>query len=214
MFYGGAHTCTHTVSCLITKCHSIFVLADGEAPPPDRRGPSANTTVQSEPSKTTLDLTTLPTSSNSLYGRKLPPLGGGSHADHGRSGDTVEATVIKTNQLDAPSSSTEQRRRGTADEKEGVRQPHTSTDCPSSSLPNASLPNASLPNASLPASDSHQKMNKPPSVAGTFPTEVPDYSVDFGEALSSPEARQGREQSPVDKSLRYVSVNLLFFCHE
>lgn len=199
---------THSV---LSDCKmSIFVLADGEAPPPDRRGPSANTTVQSEPSKTTSDLTTLPTSSNSLYGRKLPPLGGGSHADHGRSGDTVEATVIKTNQLDAPSSSTEQRRRGTADEKEGVRQPHTSTDCPSSSLPNASLPNASLPNAS----DSHQKMNKPPSVAGTFPTEVPDYSVDFGEALSSPEARQGREQSPVDKSLRYVSVNLLFFCHE
>ena len=206
------HTHVHiqyTHSVLSDYKMSIFVLADGEAPPPDRRGPSANTTVQSEPSKTTSDLTTLPTSSNSLYGRKLPPLGGGSHADHGRSGDTVEATVIKTNQLDAPSSSTEQRRRGTADEKEGVRQPHTSTDCPSSSLPNASLPNASLP-----ASDSHQKMNKPPSVAGTFPTEVPDYSVDFGEALSSPEARQGREQSPVDKSLRYVSVNLLFFCHE
>ena len=213
MFYGGAHTHVHTHSVLsgynVSKCHSIFILADGEAPPPDRRGPSANTTVQSKPSKTTSDLTTLLTSSNSLYGRKLPPLGSGSHDDdHGRSGDTVEATVIKSNQLDALSSSTEQRRRGTADEKEGVRQPHTSTDCPSSSLPNASLPNAS---------DSHQKTNKLPSVAGTFPTEVPDYSVDFSsdsEAMSSPKARQGRGQSPADKSLRYVSVNLLFFCHE
>lgn len=120
----------------------------------------------------------------------------------------MEATVIKTKQLDALSSlvSIEQRRRETADEKKGVRQPHTSSDCPSS-----------LPNASLSASGSQQKSNKPPSVAGTFPTEVPDYSADFSsdsEALSSPIARQGREQSPADKSLRYVGIDLPFFCHE
>ena len=121
----------------------------------------------------------------------------------------MEATVIKTNQLDALSSlvSTEPRRRGTlgADEKEGVRQngavvqPHTSSDCRSSSLPSASLP----------ASGSQQKTNKPARVAGTFPTEVPDYSADFSsdsEALSSPKARQGKERSPADKSLRCVGI--------
>ena len=191
------------VCIFVSHPHSIILLADSEVPPPDRRGPSTNTTVQSDTAKAIsepLKITPDPTNTNSLYGRKLPPLSSGSHdAGHGRSGDAVKGTVIKTNELDASSlvstESSGQRGRpplGT-DGTEGVRQnaaviqPCTSSDRPSSFLL---------------APGSQQK---PPRVTGTFPTEVPEYSVEFSsdsEALSSPRVREGKEQSPADKSLR------------
>ena len=197
------HTYSQYTCIFVSHPYSIILLADSEVPPPDRRGPSANTTVQSdtaEPLKITPDLTALPTNTNSLYGRKLPPLGSGSHdAGHGRSGDMVKPSGIKTNQLDVSSlvstESSGQRGRpplGT-DGAEGVRQnaaviqPCTSSDCPSSSLL---------------APGSQQK---PPRVSGAFPTKVPDYSVEFSsdsEALLSSRVREGKEQSPADKSLR------------
>ena len=222
VLYGWAHTYTHTVStpvlseqvCIfVSHPYSIILLADSGVPPPDRRGPSANTTVQSdttkaisEPLKITPDLTALPTNTNSLYGRKLPPLGSGSHdAGHGRSGDMVKPSGIKTNHLDVSSlvstESSGQRGRpplGT-DGADGVRQnaaviqPCTSSDCPSSSFL------------------AHGSQQKPPCVSGAFPTKVPDYSVEFSsdsEALSSSRVREEKEQSPADKSLRWGSMKV------